>query len=156
MNIIFLDIDGVINTDRQIRINDLKQVKGIEFDPIAMENLKKIIIETKAKIVIISTWKVHREKEGFLWVELIRNLKKYSIDEESIHDVTPYLGEYKPEIRIKEINTYLEKNKNIDRYVILDDQWDMGNLNPSFIRCLSFKGITEEIKKEAIEKLTTN
>lgn len=46
--IIFLDINGVLSTMR---------CKYNEMDPIALNNLKKIIQSTNAKVVITSTWK---------------------------------------------------------------------------------------------------
>ncbi|MEH7402931.1 HAD domain-containing protein [Gottfriedia acidiceleris] len=154
MKIIFLDIDGVLNTDRQIRMNNLEQIENIKFDPIAMKNLKKIVDETNAKIVIISTWRVHRQDNGYLWRELIRNFKLNNLDTNILLDVTPVIDKkMKPEFREKEILEWLTKHKNIEKFVILDDQWDMGGLNNFFVRCLSFRGITSEIAEEAILKL---
>ena len=58
--IIFLDIDGVLNTERwhsQAIRGELKDEYGYRFDPIAVENLSRIIEETGAAIVISSSWK---------------------------------------------------------------------------------------------------
>ena len=60
--IIFLDIDGVLNTERQ---HDrcveagLAYVDnfGYAFDPVSVANLKRIVDETGADIVISSSWK---------------------------------------------------------------------------------------------------
>ena len=154
MKIIFLDIDGVLNTDRQIRINNLEQIKDIKFDPIAMKNLKKIVEESKAKIVITSTWRVHRQDNGYLWRELIRNFEMYNLDTNTLLDITPVIDRnMKTELREKEILDWLTKHKNIEKFVILDDQWDMGGLNSHFVRCLSFRGLTNENAEEAILKL---
>lgn len=154
MKIIFLDIDGVLNTDRQIRMNDLEQIKDIKFDPRSMKNLKKIINKSKAKIVITSTWRIHRQENGYLWKELIRNFQIYNLDTNSLFDITPVIDtRMKPESREREISEWLNKNKNIEQFVILDDQWNMGKLNHHFIRCLPFNGITNEIAEEAILKL---
>lgn len=61
--IIFLDIDGVLNTERQHDrcVNEgITPVDGFgyAFDPIAVANLKRIVEETGADIVISSSWKL--------------------------------------------------------------------------------------------------
>ncbi|WP_419471631.1 HAD domain-containing protein [Gottfriedia acidiceleris] len=48
---------------------------------------------------------------------------------------------------------WLTKHKNIEKFVILDDQWHMGELNSHFVRCLSFRGISNENAEEAILKV---
>ncbi len=60
--ILFLDIDGVLNTERQhdrCLEAGLAYVDnfGYAFDPVAVANLKKIVDETGADIVISSSWK---------------------------------------------------------------------------------------------------
>ena len=156
IKIIFLDIDGVLNTDRQVRINNLKQIDDIDFDKKAMENLKKIIAQTNAKIVIASTWRIHRKENGYLWKELVRNFEAYHINPDLIVDITPVLDmNMKPEIRELEILSWLKANNNVEKFVILDDQWSMGKLNSQFIRCLSFNGITSETAKKSIKILNS-
>ena len=154
MKIIFLDIDGVLNTDRQIRINNLNQIDCIKFDQEAMENLKKIIEKTQAGIVITSTWRIHQSKSDYLWRELIRNFQDCDIDSGLIIDITPIIDlKMKPEIRELEISKWLS-TKDVEKFVILDDQWNMGKLNDHFIRCLPFNGITNKIVEEVIKKLS--
>ena len=58
--IIFLDIDGVLNTKywySQMDRNTPKDQYGYMFDPISVGNLAKIVRETGADIVISSSWK---------------------------------------------------------------------------------------------------
>ena len=58
--VIFLDFDGVLNTERwhsQASRNELKDEYGYRFDPVAVDNLRKIVDETGAAIVISSSWK---------------------------------------------------------------------------------------------------
>ncbi|MFF2878505.1 HAD domain-containing protein [Gottfriedia sp. NPDC057991] len=154
MKIIFLDIDGVLDTDRQIRINNLKQINYIKFDQKAMENLKKITGKTQAGIVITSTWRIHQSKNGYLCRELIRNFQDCDINPALIIDITPIIDlKMKPEIRKLEISKWLS-TKDVEKFVILDDQWHMGNLNDHFIRCLPFNGITNKIVEEVIKKLS--
>lgn len=58
--VLFLDIDGVLNTERwhnQASGDELKDEYGYMFDPVAVDNLRKIVDETGAAIVISSSWK---------------------------------------------------------------------------------------------------
>jgi hypothetical protein len=89
IKIIFLDIDGVLNLcypkhDKFGRI----------FHPHFVDNLKMIIDETDAKIVISSTWRA----DG---IERLRELWKYRNYPGEIIDITPFS---KSRIRGKEIN----------------------------------------------------
>ena len=65
-SIIFLDFDGVLNTEQyQARLAvdgaPNKDAWGPLFDPRAVENLRKIIEATGAAIVISSSWRyIHR------------------------------------------------------------------------------------------------
>ena len=65
-SIIFLDFDGVLNTEQyQARLAvdgaPKKDAWGPLFDPRAVENLRKIIESTRASIVISSSWRyIHR------------------------------------------------------------------------------------------------
>ncbi len=154
MRIVFLDIDGVLNTDRAARMN--QDPNRLDFDRAALEQLKKIIVETGAEIVVTSTWRIHRETGGFLWTELLRNLAEVGL-EDTIIDITPVLDDaLRTRDRWKEIEDWLKRQEQpIDSYVILDDEWEMGELNNRFIRCLSYRGITSEIAQQAIRLLGT-
>ena len=60
--ILFLDVDGVLNTERQhwhCQMNGIAPIDrfGYAFDPEAVANLATILTETEAEIVISSSWK---------------------------------------------------------------------------------------------------
>lgn len=57
MKIIFLDIDGVLNSEVYYRIVDRSKKDWSRFDPKAVELIKKLLNEFSAKIVISSTWR---------------------------------------------------------------------------------------------------
>ena len=56
--ICFLDFDGVLNSTAYIKQLGDKWTGG-ELDPVAVELLNDIVIATKAKIVITSTWRLY-------------------------------------------------------------------------------------------------
>lgn len=158
MKIIFLDIDGVINTDRAIMIQRNHNSEEFVFDQKTMKHLKEIVTETNAYFVISSTWRVHYGTSNLLWNSLIRNLNQYGL-EERIIGITPILDQdLRTSNRWKEIQNWLTENQNkeIESFVILDDEWDMGiyTLN-EFVKCQGYLGISEEVKEKAIKILNT-
>lgn len=116
MKVIFLDIDGVLNV-----IGQGHDEYGQIFHKHLMDNLKRIIDETGAKIVISSSWRL----SGLLAMQEM--WKKRELAGEVI-DVTPNLtygaGLKSSTPRGKEIQTWIDNNK-IESYVILDDDTDM-------------------------------
>lgn len=166
MKIIFLDIDGVLNTERYI-IEQYNQrgkrppIADYNFDPICLENLKELIKATNAYIVISSSWRI-REDEFVQWQlgkynndehwnALIRNLNSIGLNER-ILDVTPRLSRE----RGNEIRKWLQNNEqlNIESFVIIDDDRDMCEFTETnLVKCNWKDGLTEELKDEAIKIL---
>lgn len=149
MKIIFLDIDGVLNVIGQGH-DDYGQLFHQHF----MDNLKKIIDETNAKIVVSSSWRrLGLKKMQDMWKD--RQLAGEVID------VTPslylnkgggvqfYNGKLQrhPTEKIHgyaiprgcEIEYWLKSEKDkydIESYVILDDDTDMlFNQKDRFVQC---------------------
>lgn len=112
MKIIFLDVNGVLNSDKYINYTSKKNIDGIkaDIDVKTIELLKKALDITGAKIVLSSSWKnISRVKD------LKEIFKQYGI---SIDDKTPNInGE-----RGLEIKRYLSEHRNIEQYLILDDE----------------------------------
>lgn len=116
MKIIFLDIDGVLN------VYGKQQDKyGQIFHKHLVDNLKKIIDETNAKIVLSSSWRL-------AGLKTIQDMWKYRNLPGAVIDITPH----RPNddlTRGEEIELWLMKNNPIDAYVILDDDTDIHQLN---------------------------
>lgn len=120
--IIFLDIDGVLNVYCEGR-----DVFGCTFHKHFEDNLRWIIEQTGAKIVISSTWRysgLNVMKE--MWIS--RGLPGEVID------ITPDLIKfvehdeddfYASVDRGEEIQKWLDDHNNIESYVIIDDDNDM-------------------------------
>ena len=60
MKILFLDIDGVLNSRAYDRKRNWSELTNI--DETRLPLVKKIIDKTGAKIVLISTWRRHWDK----------------------------------------------------------------------------------------------
>jgi hypothetical protein len=117
--VIFLDIDGVLNVDYHER-----DKYGNLFHPHFVNNLKRIIKETGAKIVISSSWRF----SGFIvmremWKD--RNLPGEVIGITDSLNRNDDLSFYERLERGYEIQDYLNNHPNIINYVIIDDDSDM-------------------------------
>lgn len=159
--IIFLDIDGVLNTNYWHTQSHIPKDKyGYAFDPIAVSHLKEIIDETGADIVISSSWKSF----GFTDLEemwQVRNLpgKIIGITPNSVSDELLLQADLDQldfyHIRGEEIKEWLQKHgKNVSHYAIIDD---MDNMLPEqqkhFVQTNPKMGITEETVQRTIKIL---
>jgi len=148
MKVIFLDIDGVLNTketyDNMYRNNSLGAYLEVPIDKFRLEYLKTIIDETDAKIVLSSSFRsffARKENELVPISAKGRNLYnwflKYEID---IFDVTPVNGR----TREDEIKEWLISRDDVEEFIILDD-------DPTIFNDLSSKLIqTSKIKQDYI------
>ncbi len=111
MKVIFLDIDGVLNSDEYFdKIRNLN-IQGIqsEIDVEKIKLLKKAIDETGAKVVLSSSWRYTKNAQYLK--ELLANFEIYT-------DSTPFMHGR----RGLEIKQWLSDNQGIEDFVILDDE----------------------------------
>lgn len=160
MKIIFLDFDGVLNSEswysRRTRDNDEinSRYPFYEFDPELVANLNRTIRETRAKVVISSSWRTGRSKE-----ELQELLGKVGFEGEVIGK-TVNLGvvtgfDYTVP-RGCEIDQWISSHgtHKIDNYVILDDDIDMlYEQKNNFVNTSWRVGLDEEATQKAIDIL---
>ena len=158
MKVIFLDIDGVLNV-----IPQGHDAFGGIFHSDFVDNLKRIIDETDAKIIISSSWR-HSGLQKMLDMWEFRNLPGEVIG------VTPDLYRFldfegeRTMVRGDEIQAVLNIHPEITHYVILDDDTDMlkhqlGNFvqtsnNINHPDCIDIGyGLTKECTNKAIRIL---
>jgi hypothetical protein len=165
MKVIFLDIDGVLNTEVYItsffdfcRIQEMsrdaakKEAKhylrdefGQRFDPLAVRFLKRIIEETGAKIVLSSAWRMSGlERNRLMWE--MRDLPGELIGS------TPILNTQRGE----EIHYWLSEN-DVERYCIIDDCSDMLQEQvPFFVQTDPMYGLTRSNSESVINILNVD
>ena len=126
MNIIFLDIDGVLNhelwyeklhtTLSPYNLSKLtKEEKDIDKDKILL--LNEFCEETKSKVVISSTWRIGRT---------IEELKEMFLRIGATFEIIDKTGKCCSGIRGVEIYNWINKNPEKEiNYVIFDDDSDM-------------------------------
>ena len=150
MKIIFLDVDHVLNSIN--KLSEVYQKTGkphssyaYPFDEKCLQNLKLIVQETDAKIIVTSTWR----KEELGRTTLLRVLKEYELDDLVI-GYTPILS---GKAREYEINQFLSVLSEVPNFVILDNDSDMGELTPFLVKTNWRVGLTYENAQEAIKKI---
>lgn len=170
---IFLDFDGVLNTDgyyaelmkKGAPTNDRY---GALFDPAAVENLRKIVDATHAQIVVSSSWRhLGLEELQMMWHD--RNLPGKVValtpmnldDEELLNTDLSQLDVITADMfcssRGREIQAFFHEAGyvfELPPYVILDDLKDvLPEQEDHFIRIDPIVGITEDDAEKAVEIL---
>ena len=133
MKILFLDIDGVLNSRAYDRTRNWNEQTDI--DETRLPFVKKIIDATGAKIVLSSTWREHwdktNEKCDADGVYINKAFAKFGLE---IYDKTPDLG-LKFD-RPDEIKAWLESTQErIEKFAIIDDySYGWGSLSDCFVK----------------------
>ena len=158
MKVIFLDIDGVLNTPS----SESRCGEYIGIDDEKVKQLKKIVEKTKAEIVLISTWKKYWRKE-----EKLKPLQDYSatyLDEKLAKQGLKAIDKTKDKAdgrflsRGESILEYVCRN-NVENYIILDDcqfDYDGCDLSDKLIKTNQTEGLTEKEVKTACRILVNN
>ncbi len=172
MKVLFLDIDGVLNSHQSMHFwhnkrdqekweNELyKSWQGTlyeylaqEFCPIAISNLEQVMRKVPdLKIVVSSTWRkgndVQALKEIFMPFKLISNV---------IIDRTPVDPDRGP--RGLEIQQWLDEQKNhgkvneqVEKFVIVDDDGDMEHLKVNLVQTDGKVGLDWNKAQEIIRR----
>lgn len=161
MKVIFLDVDGVLNSEDDLMI--YREKNGItgcilydEVEDRPLKLLKELVDKSGAKIVLSSTWRYGharmKDKDifgGTLYKKIVDRLKEYDME---IYDVTPRLFGKK---RGDEIRDWLQHStEKIERFVILDDDADMCEFVETNLVKTTYKtGLTQEHVDKALEIL---
>lgn len=145
MKVIFLDIDGVLNTANYTLINEKSPSNYVfgGFDPACVNRLNQITKATEAKLVLSSSWRKLFE------IETIRKLFSYQGIEAELID---YTISNSRRTRGFEIESWLNEN-NVESFVILDDDSDMENLMPYLVQTSYLNGLEECHVNKAIDIL---
>jgi hypothetical protein len=129
MKVIFLDIDGVLNSGKWV-----KHLAGgfddpiNQMDPAAVMRLNAITDATGAVIVVSSTWRLAFLKQANALCMLQRCMRAYKLTGEVIGMTGVASGTNKTR-RGNEIQGWLDQNTiAIEKFVIIDVDSDMGHL----------------------------
>lgn len=165
--IIFLDFDGVLNTEYHQRLlqyegKTWQDCHGSLFDSEAVRQLKRIVDTTHADIVIESSWKyLGLEAMQEMWKDRQLPGRVIGITPSIVSDdilLSTDLDITNPAMlhcKGAEIASYLCDNGKQDfPYVIIDDEYVvLESQLPHFILTNPYDGLTEELALRAIEIL---
>ena len=170
--VIFLDVDGVLNSDRTL-------YEDISLEDDLILNLKEIVDKTKAKIILSSSWRLSTEAVATLMDKLdkfglvisgmtcdgvdLDLLEKYEFDATKKYLDTKFDYDENKQIKITydrgaEIFKWLCYHDDCT-YVVLDDEIEdiKPYFNESVIVKTSYKtGLTKEDVKKAVQILNKN
>ena len=142
--IIFLDVDGVLNSARDGFSIDLET-------DIHLKLLKQLVKETNANIVLSSSWKIGFGCSFSLSNTLISRLKEHGL---SILDITP---EREDGNRILEIKEWISKNPVKNILILDDEEFDIRNIFPNnFVKINNEIGLQEKDVKKGIKILNND
>lgn len=143
MKIIFLDIEGVL-----VGANGPADVP----DPARVDRLNALAERTGAHLVVTSTWR----SQGL--DELTTLLRGWGVtapvagltDDLSYLDFTTPIGLHRGD----ELGRWLDQHPQVEDFVILDDDDDMGGLLPFLVK-VGEEGLTDELAAAAEVQLNT-
>lgn len=134
MKVIFLDIDGVLNSEHWYVKNHEKHPERCRsdrcIDPRFVRNLSKIVKKTGAKIVLTATIRGVVKKRADHYLHEI--FKRYGL---SIYD---YTSKCNSVMRGYEIQDWLDRHRDVTNIVIIDDEDDMVHLSKYLVQTLSW------------------
>lgn len=142
MKVIFLDVDGVLNTPKLI-----KKFGYDHIDPVLVALLARIVRETEARIVLSSTWRIDENNRKMVEAALAQHGLE-------LLGSTPVHKKKFPDwvYRHEEIGAWLAENQ-VSKFAILDDLDDAG-IEGSFFRTDENLGLTAEIAEKVILHLS--
>lgn len=153
MKVLFLDIDGVLNSvgsaiyhNRNYCAGKFEESSLLKLDPICCSNLLYILEEVPdLKIVVSSTWRKYKE----LLSDFNRILDDLGINTyEKVTGTTPVSEDG---YRGYEIDSYLKDHPEIKDFVILDDDSDMEPHMNRLVKTDSRNGLTFADAEKVIE-----
>ena len=154
--IIFLDVDGVLNTIQWFRetahLRNYTVSKDVfecakQIDPNRVAILNRVVQECNLGIVVSSTW------GKFVWTyKAMRiGMKKGGMEDfdERCLGRTPRHSYVADCTRGLEIGQWMKENAFTGKFVILDDEGDMGEYLPHLILTKNFgEGLNEEVAEQ--------
>lgn len=149
MKVVFLDFDGVLNSDEYVRRCGRF---GVILNPAKMDLLKELIDATDANIVLSTSWREHwgLTPEGCdaIGEEINRIFRQHAL---KIFDKVPH----RTYGRVKNIQSWLQAHPEVTAYVVLDDQFlDGDQIRGHFVKTSNLRGgLSEEDVRRAIDIL---
>ena len=150
MKIIFLDFDGVMDTATYCSYLERQGLPECDsngrpnFDPECISNLKRIVDNTNADIVVSSDWKYIDSYTDLLEMWSERNMPGF------MTDLTPNVSKH----RGSEIDQWLKECKTVCNYVIIDNLGETSFNVHQLERLITINPSKDLTETDAIQAIT--
>jgi hypothetical protein len=170
VNVIFLDIDGVLNSVAYMRTLEVRHNQLGDHSPClcfrhdrhidrdAVARLNRLVAETESKIVVSSSWRklldppeLHRILSEHGLVAEVIGETPCGYDEPELHEIHGHLERI---YRGHEIDLWLRHHPEVDRFVILDDDSDMVMHKNRLVQTDTEEGLLDEHVELAIRVMS--
>ena len=145
MKVVFLDIDGVLNCAATFTSNETRMLGRYFLDPAMLARLDRIVDATGARIVISSCWRIGDGGQGVARILAAAGLRHA----DAVVGETSRLGGE----RGLEIADWMKPRWDVEAFVILDDDNDMGQLTPHLVKTSWLEGLQDQHVEWAIATL---
>lgn len=147
IKIVFLDIDGVLNSHNYFlsRPSPKDYDHSSMLDPVAMQRLNRLLKATDAVVVISSSWRNGHNVEQLDDLLRSRGFAGRIIGMTATDSDVPTRG--------GEIQAWLSLHPTVESFVILDDDRDSENLSNRWVQTTFMNGLQDNHVDKAIELL---
>lgn len=142
MKVIFLDVDGVLNSEawfKKMAESGEKYRVGKDIDPDACKRFRKLVKDTGAKVVLSSSWRGSKENE-----DIIEKALRLKLLDRTPRMWRPPFTSWEYRERGREVLAWLQDHAAVSKYAIIDDDPDFFDWQPLF-RTEWKHGLTDEI-----------
>lgn len=152
--ILFLDIDGVLNSERTSIIYPNQDIHTMP-DPVAIGMINTICEKTDCKIVVHSTWRFYIDNE----VAMKMILGGFGIKTQYLHK--DFMTDTNISGRYESIIDWLARNKKIEKFAILDDAKiitfipEINDLKKNLVLTDSYNGMSYENYRDVLKILNS-
>lgn len=154
LRVLFLDIDGVLNSNQYLLNNPGAFDRGTPqgylpmFDDAACARLEVVLRVTGAKIVISSSWRYGHTIEQMREYLAAKGVTAEVIDFTPSGHISDLSGdasiETKMTCRGHEISAWIDAHPELDSYVVVDDNSDMDGVRERFVQTTWEHGLLDE------------
>lgn len=152
MKVLFLDIDGVLNSaEFMLNKRHIRRPTPHEIDAVTVPRLNSVIARTGAKICVSSTWRIGRD--AMLLEEILRSHGVRC----DVVGTTPETFRMDNErgwsFRGNEIQMWLDRHPEVSTFAIVDDDSDMEPLMHRLVKTSWETGLLDEHVEKLVEML---
>ena len=148
MRVLFLDFDGVINSERWLLSRRGAMGRAGPFDPVPVRLVNQVAVQAGAHIVVSSHWRVEKSVGELRSILERLGMTAPLIDATPVYTEDPLDGL----ARAREIQAWLDgvcrpegPSGTVDSFAILDDIETLGHLEPRRVRTTHLRGFTRDL-----------